>query len=192
MTIPLHGNWAKGFAYDLHTTGSTYLGMDEFGHDQWDTTRSEMGELVYRLKYQSDKSVVVRIVDMLVQTIQFKTPDVIVPVPSTNKARLVKPVRLVAAELGKRTGIPVVHDAVEKDSGGPELKNVSSPIERTKLLRQSVRLTGGYDFSGKNVLLFDDLYRSGATLSVTTDILYKQGNASKVFVLTLTKTRSNR
>lgn len=191
MTIALHGNWAKGLAYDLHTTSSTYLGVDDFGHDQWDTTRSEMGELVYRLKYRSDKSVVGPIVDLLLSTIQLKI-DVIIPVPSTNKARVVKPVMLVASELGKRTGIPVAQDALEKISGGPELKTVDSPSERAKLLQQTVRLTGKHDLSGKKVLLFDDLYRSGATLSVATDLLYKQGNAIKVFVLTLTKTRSNR
>ena len=51
MSIELLGNWKKGFAYDVHTLDSVYMGADEFGHDHWKTTRSEMGELVYRLKY---------------------------------------------------------------------------------------------------------------------------------------------
>ena len=37
MSIELKGNWQKGFAYDEHTLGSTYLGVDHNGHDHWDT-----------------------------------------------------------------------------------------------------------------------------------------------------------
>ena len=49
--------------------------------------------------------------------------------------------------------------------------------------------TANYDISGKNVLLLDDLYRSGATLTVATEVLLEAG-AKSVVVLTLTKTRS--
>ena len=40
-------------------------------------------------------------------------------------------------------------------------------------------------------LLFDDLYRSGATMNEITTTLYDQGSAADVFVLTITRTRSN-
>ena len=42
------------------------------------------------------------------------------------------------------------------------------------------------------VLLFDDIYRSGETLTEITDVLHKQGNISHVLVLTLTQTRTKR
>ena len=42
------------------------------------------------------------------------------------------------------------------------------------------------------ILLVDDLYRSGTTLRVATDLLKTTGKAEKVSVLTMTKTRSNR
>ena len=42
------------------------------------------------------------------------------------------------------------------------------------------------------VLLFDDIYRSGETLTEVTDVLHKQGNISRVLVLTLTQTRTKR
>ncbi len=54
MTIKLKGNWKKGFAYDVHTLESVYLGVDQYGHDRWENTRSEMGELLYKLKYRGD------------------------------------------------------------------------------------------------------------------------------------------
>jgi predicted amidophosphoribosyltransferase len=53
-------------------------------------------------------------------------------------------------------------------------------------------LTQKTDLSEKKILLIDDLFDTGSTLSVATEVLYAAGNAKTVCVLTLTKTRSNR
>ncbi len=53
MSIELRGNWKRGFACDVHTLDSIYLGVNEFGYDQWENVRSEMGELLYQLKYHA-------------------------------------------------------------------------------------------------------------------------------------------
>lgn len=108
MTIELKGNWKKGFAYDIHTLDSTYMGVDEYGHNRWETTRSEMGDLVYRLKYQGDNSAVCRIVDLLGRYKGLETMDAIIPIPSTNKHRKTQPVYLIARELGARLKVPVL------------------------------------------------------------------------------------
>ena len=47
MRIP--GRWREGYVLDYHTLGSTYLGDDEYGHPTFDTKRSDVGELLYRL-----------------------------------------------------------------------------------------------------------------------------------------------
>lgn len=52
------GRWRLGYALDLHTVSSTFLGYDDLGHATFDTRRSEIGELLYRLKYSGDQSVV--------------------------------------------------------------------------------------------------------------------------------------
>jgi competence protein ComFC len=104
MAITLEGNWMSGKAYDLHTKSSTHLGTDEFGHDRFDNTRSEMGELVYQLKYKHDKSKVEEIVTLLDQIGGIENFDFIIPIPPTNKNRPIKPVELIAVELGKRGG----------------------------------------------------------------------------------------
>ena len=57
------GNWVSGYALDLHTLSSVHLGVNEAGLDVFDTTRSEMGELLYRLKYNGDKTAAKEIVD---------------------------------------------------------------------------------------------------------------------------------
>jgi predicted amidophosphoribosyltransferase len=43
---------------------------------------------------------------------------------------------------------------------------------------------------GRRVLLFDDLFRSGATLNAVTAALYDQGHAAVVCALVLTRSRS--
>lgn len=192
MVITLEGNWKSGKAYDLHTVSSTHLGTDEFGNDRFDNKRSEMGELVYQLKYRSDKSSVDKIVALLDGIGNIESFDFILPIPPTNKSRPIKVVELIAVALGKRRNVPVVVDALSND-GSSELKEITDPVARNELLEAALKLKSlGNKFEGKKVLLVDDLYRSGSTLRVATDLLYKQGKAGQVSVLTMTKTRSNR
>ena len=96
MAITLEGNCKSGKAYDLHTVSSTHLGKDEFGHDRFDNTRSAMGELLYQLKYQHDKTKVSEIVTLLDGIGGIEEFDLIVPIPPTNKNRPIKPVELIA------------------------------------------------------------------------------------------------
>lgn len=91
MTIELNGNWKKGFAYDIHTLASTYMGVDENGYAHWDNTRSEMGELVYQLKYQGDTTILSKIVDLLEKFKGLETMDAIIPIPPA-KHRAIQPV----------------------------------------------------------------------------------------------------
>jgi competence protein ComFC len=192
MTIELKGNWKRGFAYDVHTLDSVYMGVDEHGHDSWQTTRSEMGELLYRLKYQGDASVVGQIVDRLGKYKGLETMDAIIPVPSTNKQRKIQPVLAIAQALAKRINVSVLDNVLQKQTGGQELKNVDDPQERQALLKTSLTLNTNANLAGMNILLLDDLYRSGSTLTVATDILYQQAKVKNVFVLVMTKTRSKR
>ncbi len=150
-----------------------------------------MGELVYRLKYQSDMEALAEIVVLLDDIQSIETFDLIVPVPPTNKNRRVQPVPLIARALGERRNVEVREDLLTND-GDAELKGISDPVERNARLKQAIKLNNPGAVAGKKVLLVDDLFRSGATLMVATDLLYRTGKARDVFVLTMTKTRSNR
>jgi competence protein ComFC len=192
MVVTLDGNWKSGKAFDLHTVSSTHLGTDEFGHDRFDNARSEMGELVYQLKYKLDESQVDRIVSLLDKIGGIETFDFIIPIPPTKKNRPIKPVELIAMALGKRRAVEVAADALSNE-GTEELKGITDPIARNELLQEALKLNEPkHRYEGKKVLLVDDLYRSGSTLRVATDLLYKQGKAAHVSVLTMTRTRSNR
>lgn len=190
MTHRLEGNWSAGLAFDLHTVSSIYLGEDEFGHDRFENTRSAMGDLVYRLKYRQDESAVGEIIELLKTVPSIESFDLIIPVPAT-KHRALQPVPAIAHALGKQRGVEVREDLLT-NKGTKELKEVTDPVERERLLKESIALTDASAVAGKKVLLIDDLFRSGSTLMVATDILLKQGKAGRVCVLTMTKTRSNR
>lgn len=193
MSINIKGNWLKGLAFDVHTLSSTYLGPNQFGHDQYDTTRSDMGELVYLLKNKGDKSVVPKIVALLEKIKQvMDLIDYLVPVPSTNKERGIQPVPAITKALGKRHNIPMLDGLIVMSQGVPELKNVDDPDERLRLLKERMSFSGSHNVKGSNILLIDDLYRSGATLRVATQLLYEQGKVANVSVLAMTKTRRKR
>lgn len=192
MGYKLEGSWVSGFAYDLHSLESEYLGQDEQGNDRYNTIRSEMGELIYQLKYQHDFSVVDNIIDLIKSIKNIQIMDIIVPIPPSNKNRGNQPVYAIATELGKCLNIPVDIDLLDKSNVSQELKNITNPEKRKDALRNSMNVTKACNLSGKKVLLIDDLYRSGATLNVATELLYSKTNAEGVYVLTMTKTRSNR
>jgi competence protein ComFC len=88
--------------------------------------------------------------------------------------------------------VTVVADALSNE-GSEELKGITDPIARNELLEAALKLHAPNNkYAGKKILLVDDLYRSGSTLRVATDLFNKQGKAAQVSVLTMTKTRSNR
>jgi competence protein ComFC len=189
--LRLPGRWREGVALDYHTVGSTYLGDDEFGHPIFDTQRTELGELLYRLKYRLDNSVVDEIA---IAAATFITSwntgiDIIIPVPPSRSVRPLQPVLTLAESLSRKLNIPNVIDAVVTVKDIPELKNVYDYDERLRLL-QGVHVIQSSIVEGKRILLFDDLYRSGATMNTITAALYDHGLAADVFALAITRTRS--
>lgn len=191
MPLELTGNWDKGLAFDLHTLSSSYLGPDQFGHDKFENTRSEIGELVYQLKFRSDKSTIPKIIEILKSIEGIEKFDYIIPVPSS-KARNFQPVDAIASALGKQRGVRVLTDYLEKKTSLDELKNVTDPKRREELLKDGIMVIGNRMLKGKYVLLVDDIFRSGATLNACCSVLKEYTGVKSVSVLTMTKTRSNR
>jgi|SRR5450755_591353 competence protein ComFC len=185
----IKGSWDIGYALDLHTVSSTMIGYNEFGHPEFDTQRSALGELVYRLKYKGDKNVIPTIVGVVVSFLRSKAIqfDVVVPIPPS-KQRAHQPVIEIVLELSRVLGI--AHDAtsVKKTTTTPQMKDIGDFPERVKALEAA--FTVANDLAGKQVLLIDDLLQSGATMNVVAQALKTQGHVKAVHAIALTRTRS--
>jgi predicted amidophosphoribosyltransferase len=186
----LRGPWNSGFSLHVHSLSSTYLGDDEYGHPRFATTRSPVGELLYQLKYCRDKSAIGQLAeaaaDFCRKRWQLKI-DTIIPVPPT-QARRLQPVVAVAESLAGLLGVPLCA-GLKKVKKTPQLKDLSDYHERIEALHDAFQIDAS-DTKGKRILLFDDLYGSGATVRTITEALLKQGGAKSVHLLTLTKKAS--
>lgn len=107
--------------------------------------------------------------------------------PSTQ--RPVQPVIILAHGIGAALGLPVVN-CITTTRPTAQLKNVTDPDQRQELVAGLYAVDRKYT-AGMNVLLSDDLFRSGTTLNAITGLLIQQGRVGSVRVLTITKSRSN-
>ena len=164
----------------------------QYGHPIFDTVYTELGELLLRVKYRSDWSAVDEIVEAAADFMRSWNPgeDLIVPVPPSRK-RPKQPVLVLADALGQRLGIETILNCVARVKETPELKNVYDFGTRVQSL-QGAHTVNKAAVEGRKVLLFDDLYRSGATMNAVAASLYDEGAASDVFGLTITRTRVKR
>jgi predicted amidophosphoribosyltransferase len=183
------GKWRSGVTLDVHTISSVYLGVNESGHEVYDNTSSGVGELLYRLKYSGNMTAAREIIKTAAAYLKPHRAkfDLIVPVPPSGK-RAVQPVITLAKGIGEALGIPVAA-CVTTTRPATQLKGVIDPDKRKELLIGLYRVDR-VQTKGKNILLFDDLYRSGSTLNAITEVLLKEGKAATVRAFAITRTRS--
>ncbi|MBO9369449.1 MAG: RecQ family ATP-dependent DNA helicase, partial [Chloroflexi bacterium] len=109
---PLKGLWQVGFALDFH---SSFRGAD------WE--RSAIGELVYRLKYEEDRSVLPLLVEhtraLFAAHPQMTEFDVIVPVPPSTP-RPFQPLEAYCQALAQAVGKPVKNCLVKTRPTRPQ------------------------------------------------------------------------
>lgn len=179
--------WVEGYVLDYHTVSSTPTGDPYY---RFDTKRTELGELLFRLKYRAGGSAVVTdIVDTAEQFVGgWKPPiDCVVPAPPS-LPRKTQPAVEVARELAARLRLPVFENAVVKVKATPQMKNIDDWSERQRVLAEAVQ-AGRNDVRGKSILLFDDLIESGSTLQRAAEVLLKDGAARAIYALVLTRTK---
>jgi ATP-dependent DNA helicase RecQ len=173
---PLKGIWQVGFALDFH---STFRGAD------WN--RSAIGELVYRLKYEDDRSALPLLVQhtlaLFAAQPQMTEFDVIVPVPPSTP-RPFQPLDAYCQALAQAVGKPMKNCLVKTHPTQPQK-------EMSTLAQKRANVAGAFTVQGKvteeRILLVDDLYDSGATLEEITRLLLQHG-ARQVNALTWTRT----
>ncbi len=189
----IHGNWRTGYALDFHTVSSHLL-----PDGTYDTERTEIGELVFQVKYRNDRSKIQPIAEIAAKFVKeefavdghFVLPYVsaIIPMPPSNTSRPFQPVIEIAQRMGGLLNRQVLTNYLIKTRQTKLLKNIPS-IEKQAEIQGALEIRH-QDLKGRCVLLFDDLYDSGVTLTEATKALCEQGRVHRVLVLTLTQTRT--
>ncbi|GHT22131.1 hypothetical protein AGMMS4957_11950 [Bacteroidia bacterium] len=192
----IEGNWKEGWAMDLHTTSSIPKEKDEAGNVvKWDTIRPPIAEALYRLKYCSDISNVVSIAKPIADFLHEKQEqwnvNMIVPVPPSDTERAYQPVGELENAIAVLSKVPVDNTVLKKNESTPPLKTIDDPEARREILQDAFSVETD-TLKGKNVMIFDDIYRSGETLNAVGEVITNQGNADNVYALTVTKTRAKR
>jgi competence protein ComFC len=184
MPTPIHprkltGPWSTGYALDVHTSSSTFLGYNAFGHPEFETVRPPIGELLYRLKNRGDATAIEPLGEAAAAFIRNWPLDVIVPMPPSNTARKRQPVIEVAIDISRRTGVPLCTNCVSKVKNTAQLKDVFDRAKRQEILTGAF-VVHGEQTRGRRILVFDDLFRSGATATTLVRLLLDEGAAAKV------------
>lgn len=184
--IRLKGNWDEGWALDKHVLSSVYVGIDTYGRKQFDTTRTELGELLYNFKYKDRYENLDIIIDLIQPFLdkwgKMKNVDFIIPVPPTNYRRY-QPANEIAESIANNYNILHGDDILIKTS------NIASKdMDKYNKNLGGTIVANRKSIKDRNVLLVDDLYDTGSTLRECTNILRQDPKIKKIYVLTITKT----
>ena len=192
----IQGNWRAGWALDVHTLSSRPLPSGRY-----DTERTEFGELVFQLKYRHDRTKIQPIAEVAAKFIKENFAvdgypilpylKAVLAIPPSDQNRDFQPVTEVVQEIGRLLNVPVRTDYLLKAKQTIPLKNLSDVQNKREQLRGAFAVQS-QDLKNRCVLLVDDLYDSGTTLTEATRVLYEQGSVQHVLVLTLTRTRTGR
>lgn len=187
----IEGSWDLGYALHKHTLSSVYLGVDGWGHDRFENTRSEPGEALYQLKYRNDWSQVEPLALQIKETLfpLFDKIELIIPMPAST-VRAKQPVNELAYALGKLAEVPVFDKMIVKapaPDGSPALKNLHTRAEKDAALAGRITINENISNDGCwNALLLDDLFDTGATMNAVCQALRSYKKINRIYTAAIT------
>jgi ComF family protein len=139
-------------------------------------------QAIHELKYRNLRALVPSLAKLLHDYLVEKPVpgNVLVPVPLHPKRwreRGYNQSALLARELGRLSGLPVVPDCLVRHSYAPPQARSAGVSERHKNVANAFTCLDGR-FQGKQVLLIDDVSTSGATLNACAGVLKSAGAAT--------------
>ena len=184
----IRGNWWAGYALDFYSV--PYNEATRTGE------RTEIGALVEQVKYYDDRSIIQSIAEIAAKFIKedFAVDDhpvlpyisAIIPMPPSQN-RTFQPVPEIAETIGGLLNRSVPTNYLIKVRQTRRIQHLPS-VESKQAEIQGAFDVQSQDLQGRCVLLFDDVYASGTTLTEATNVLSRRGRVSHVLVLTLTQT----
>lgn len=185
----IHGPWSIGYSLDKHTLSSVYVGDNQFGHPTFETTRSEVGEALYLLKYKSDQSQIDVLARKMTDSLgkYFKSTSFVVPMPPS-KQRAVQPIVAIAKQVAVQMGVPFLDNVLVKTVHTAQMKDIPVRQDRVNALCSAFVVNDVLPDGKHDVLIVDDLYDTGSSLEAATIMLRKYAKIQNIFVATLTRT----
>lgn len=174
----IDGPWTEGFTLDRHVESVVPTGgFTPSGRREFDTRRTELGELVYELKYGGRKDAARAIAAAASEFVRGRWGerfDVVVPAPPSG-ARPLPAVIQIASELADALDLPLITNALGR-------------TKATAFPQKAIEKGPG-NIAGRRVLLIDDITESGATLRESAAMLVADAGALSVHVLVITRTK---
>lgn len=140
--------------------------------------------LRYRNGDLSKKDQIVSKVEEFIKTLDVKF-DVIIPVLPSKEDRPYQPL----LEIAKSLSFNVDLDYLTRIPG-PEIKHLKAE-EKVETLKNIFNVEN-LKYKGKNVLIFDDVYDTGNTISAVADVLVNKGKVKNVYALTILKSNDRK
>ena len=165
----------------------------EKGYAVWiynESMKHSIAEFKYHSKKEYANFYLDELIDHYGEKIKKLAPDIIVPIPihaSKYRQRGYNQAGILAKGIGKRLGIPVAaHFLIRNRKTLPQKK--LSDKERLRNLSEAFQLNEKFARQENNkvakVLLVDDIYTTGSTIEVCTNVL-KSNGISEVFFIVL-------
>jgi competence protein ComFC len=149
--------------------------------------REYLTELKYRFRPDLGEALGVLLVEWVKNHREFQKFNIIIPIPIHWQKLTVRgynQAELLANPLQKYLGIPLRNDIIIRDKI-TESQNALHKEERFTNIHEAFRIINTKPLAGASVLLIDDIFTTGATVSEAARVLMRAG-ALDIKVLTLT------
>ena len=187
--IPTNGAWDQAVSLDKHIVRSVPIGPNEYGHMQFDTERTAIGEAVFQLKYRSDFNQIDYLSAQIIAALNsgtFPKIEVVIPMPAS-KARARQPVTEVARKVAELLKAYCSEDTLVKTKSTSVMKDLETYDERVAALNGCFEVFDKINKGPWNVLVIDDLYDTGASLEAACSALRQYANIKSISVIAITR-----
>lgn len=186
----IRGNWSLGYSLDKHALSSTPIGENEYGHMQFNTVRTPVGEALFQLKYRSNYSQIPVISNQMARSLTGRFGDVsfVIPMPPS-KQRQRQPVVEIAKEFARIVGLPYYDNFLVKTVATSAMKDIALREDKVYALVNAFTLNDFLPNGRFNVLIIDDLFDTGSSLEAATQVLKSSQKIGHVYVATVTRKR---
>jgi predicted amidophosphoribosyltransferase len=186
--IRLNGPWDEGFALDVHTRSAKNIKNHEYGYPVYGTEYTKLGKLLHYLKYRNDIGKLPEIMEIAEPFIKswdaIKQVNLVIPAPFS-KLRVYQAADEIAKAIADSINVEYSNQILCKDIT-KESEDIPSTGKRQIVGTIHEKTAAEKEY---NILLVDDFYDSGSTLTESVRILRQDSLIKKIYVLTITKMR---